>query len=73
MRHKNRSGAKTVPYSVVDLEILRGGFSFTKMPAKLEVKTKKKLSPAFSVIFHSQQQVKPLAELLNKHTNHTSR
>jgi len=34
---------------VVDLEIFRGGFSFTKMPAKLEVKTKKKKrsSPAF--------------------------
>ena len=29
-------------------------------------------SPAFSVIFHSHQQVKPQAELLNKHTNHTS-
>jgi len=27
---------------VADLEIFRGGFSFTKTPAKLEVKTKKK-------------------------------
>jgi len=26
---------------VADLEIFRGGFSFTKMPAKLEVTTKK--------------------------------
>ena len=26
--------------SVADLEIFRGGFSFTKMPAKFEVKTK---------------------------------
>ena len=26
---------------VADLEIFRGGFSFTKTPAKLEVKTKK--------------------------------
>ena len=31
-----------VAVSVVDLEIFRGGFSFTKTPAKLEVKTKKK-------------------------------
>ena len=28
--------------SVADLEIFRGGFSFTKTPAKLEVKTKNK-------------------------------
>ena len=28
--------------TVADLEIFRGGLSFTKMPAKLEVKTKKK-------------------------------
>ena len=28
--------------TVADLEIFRGGFSFTKTPAKLEVKTKKK-------------------------------
>ena len=28
--------------TVVDLEIFRGGFRFTKMPAKLEVNTKKK-------------------------------
>ena len=27
---------------VADLEIFRGGFSFTKTPAKLKVKTKKK-------------------------------
>jgi len=36
--------------AVADLEIFRGGFSFTKMPAKLEVKTKKtkkRSSPAF--------------------------
>jgi len=28
--------------AVADLEIFRGGFSLTKTPAKLEVKTKKK-------------------------------
>jgi len=28
--------------TVADLEIFIGGFSFTKTPAKLEVKTKKK-------------------------------
>ena len=35
--------------SVADLEIFRGGFSFTKTPAKLEVKTKKekKVSTSF--------------------------
>ena len=32
----------TLLYAVADLEIFRGGFSFTKTPAKLEVKTKKK-------------------------------
>ena len=57
--------------SVADLVILRGGFSFTKKPAKLEVKTEKRPSPAFPVIFHPHPEVKPLAE--NKHTNHTSR
>ena len=43
--------------SVADLEIFRGGFSFTKTPAKLEVKTKKKKkkrsSPAFWIFFSS--------------------
>ena len=29
-------------WAVADLEIFSGGFSFTKTPAKLEVKTKKK-------------------------------
>jgi len=28
--------------SVADIEIFRGGFSFTKTPAKLDMKTKKK-------------------------------
>jgi len=32
---------------VVDLEIFRGGFSITKTPAKLEVKTKKKVITSF--------------------------
>ena len=30
------------PYTVADLEIFREGFSFTKTPAKLEMKTKQK-------------------------------
>ena len=35
--------AKSLTYiAVADLEIFRGGFRFTKTPAKLEVKTKKK-------------------------------
>jgi len=37
----------TCKYTVADLEIFRGGFSFTKMPDKLKVKTKKKSSTSF--------------------------
>jgi len=33
--------------AVADLDIFRGGFSFTKTPAKLEVKTKKKVFTSF--------------------------
>ena len=40
-QYSTYSNALCTEYSVVDLEIFRGGFSFTKMPAKLEVKTKK--------------------------------
>jgi len=41
---------------VADLEIFRGDFSFTKTPAKLEVKTKKKkkgLHQLFGLSFSS--------------------
>ena len=45
--------AKLILHTVANLEIFRGGFNFTKMPAELEVKTKKeKSSPAFWVIFY---------------------
>ena len=37
-----------VAISVADLEIFRGGFSITKTPAKLEVKTKKKKKKVFT-------------------------
>ena len=45
------------PIPGVDLEIFRGGFSFTKTPAKLEVKTKKNgggggVFPIFWVFFY---------------------
>ena len=40
------------PFSVADLEILRGGFSFTKTPAQLIVEYQKK-----SVISRSQKQI----------------
>jgi len=43
-----------VAIAVADLEIFRGGFSFTKTPAKLEVKTKKKgLHQLFGLSFSS--------------------
>jgi len=38
--------------AVADLEIFRGGFSFTKMPAKLKVKTKKKKKVFTSFLSH---------------------
>ena len=59
--------------AVVDVENFSGGFSFTKMPAKLEDQKKKSHQQLFESFFYTQQQVYPLAQLLNQHTNHTSR
>ena len=38
----SKNNMQSLPIPAVDLEILRGGFSFTKTPAILEVKTKNK-------------------------------
>ena len=46
-------GRKRRGSTVADLEIFRGGFSFTKMPAKLEVKTKKKKKKGLHQLFES--------------------
>ena len=47
---------------VADLETFREGFSFTEMPAKLEVKTKqKKVITSFWVIFLLTATSYPLA------------
>jgi len=48
------AGAWGMGTSVADLEIFRGGFSFTKTPAKLEVKTKKKGLQLFQSSFSSK-------------------
>jgi len=42
-KSKSKTTVHNMKYkTVADLEIFRGGFSFTKIPAKLKVKTKKK-------------------------------
>ena len=58
--------------AVADLEIFRGGFSFTKTPAKLEVKTKKKKKKV-NTSFLSHFLLAASLPFSTQHTNHTSR
>ena len=43
--------------AVADQEILRGGFSFTKTPAQLELKTRNSHHQLFESFSHPQKQV----------------
>ena len=59
--------------AVADLEIFRGGFSFTKTPAKLEVKTKKKVITSFLSHFLLAAAASfVIAQVLNQCTNSCS-